>query len=490
MKIEQLLTTLNLKDGIYRVYDKTLVKKANSVSIMDSSDHSAFAAIVRPDVKLASVIDSVEIVMPSAVSRKYTEAQLERVASAVDNKKTLNQKVQEAIVKLASDNQPVPDTASMFALAAKLNGGKTPGLLTFKFAQWGGSGGMSGSESGSFSNFTFQGGEVNEHFGRWQSNTMFDSMLDQARKNDAKQWATSTEGKLAEAGFYNHKYADENAMKYNMAWGDRIKAKNLGRLRKMFEQRKTETKHQNEYTPEYIRTHEELNPRHFTSVETFLSDQRGEDAKDYLPKSGRMAEWLPKWYSQLHTLRQENGLKKAASYNFESGSAPGRRGTPDDAENTGNPDGGIIGSQGQRAMAESAESIVEQQGKGSTESGGWGSNFPYTGPEIGGAPDSLLVPAETREPPFLKEYEELKMKPPTYEDEYTQGSSDPGHFSAFDFEMPTQEQQLDERRRGIMPKRKDTLLNTPNTYNPAEFEQDSKSQVGIQDPTHATKGTF
>lgn len=355
MRIEQLLTLLNIEDGIYRDSGKVLIKKANTITITDESDCNAFAQAINPNLRTASVCDKITLVMPSAVSRQYTQDQLKKIASAYESdKKTLEEKVQDALIRISASKKAIPDLDSLISLAFMMSNSSNPGILTLKFAQWGGTGGMSGNEGGSFKNFSFQPGDVNEAFGRWQANSMFDEMLGSARRNDKTQWAKSTEGKLADSGFYSHKYADENALKYNMTWSERIRHKNLERLRRMFEDRKKSEKKQNEYTPRYIRMNEELNPRHYDSVEIFLEDQRGIGHFDYTPKHGRLDERVPEWHSELATLRR-NSKKQSVleKYSVRVNSddvferAPGRRRQENqkpNSENEKNYAGGVTGA--------------------------------------------------------------------------------------------------------------------------------------------------
>jgi len=453
MRIEQILTLLNAEDGIYHYDDKIMIKISSSVSIISADDNSSLINILKPEIKIASKSEKLNLVIPSAISKKYSKNELEKLSLKFKNGKSVEENVQKALVYLASKKEPLPDVNSMFSLASMLNGNH-PGILTLKFAQWGGQGGMSGSEGGSFSNFSFQkGGDIDQFYGNgWKSQTMFDSVLDMARKNDKVAGGTSTEKKLENVGFYNHKYADENAMKYNLAWGERIKQKNLQRLRRMFQQRAEEKERDRQRSPEWLRTQAVIDPSHYTSPETALNARReGEDkGRDY--RFQAILENTPQWHGKLppvgpnlltkrpnkvrwDTLRRYSSLDKQAVYNFESGSAPSRRGDPNDPNNLDpNYHGGGTGAFG--AESRYMDQIVDR--RETTENEPFGGNKDYL-----------------EQYPINKEHLGLfNWKETPNEENNSQGMSPTDKLPMFDFQTMTIEEALRrvrEQERGLDP---------------------------------------
>jgi hypothetical protein len=300
MRIEQTLTLLDLADCDLLIDNKKIIKHGNEVSIYRDA---------KSNIKTAENRTVLSLFMPSAISKSYSDNSLKKMISS-ENHDKIEIAAQKIILKLASEKKPVPDVPSIMRICQLID--KEPDVLNLRFAQWGGMGNMIGIQEGrGYSGGGYSSAIVGPE-DNWQSRLIFDEAL-MGKRGDPAQWYSTTEAKLESVGFNNHQYADENARNYTMSWADRIKHKNLQRLKTLFRNNRLREEKEKERSPKNTRFEHELtlNPRHYDGIETFLSDKRDVQDDSYVMNRGRMNEDRPKWYEELTTLRKEGSTKKA-----------------------------------------------------------------------------------------------------------------------------------------------------------------------------------
>ncbi len=304
MRLEDLM---KLSDGFHNKENKIILKQGNIIKILDEDNHSLFAKIMNPKIKTANKEENLDLVLVSDNSCLYSDDSLKKLALN-EKEGDLQQRVQSILLKLSEEKKPNLDTSSILKLSQMIkNDFDDNGLLTLRFAQWGGMGNMPDSAKGRGETvFGLEKGDINQ-WGRYPANVTFDTMLDTVR-GPKDSWFKSTEESLHERPEerLGHKDKERSEDNYNLTWSERIKKKNLHRLQRLLESQANERKKEKENSPEFIRMNEEKSAIHYDNLENRMQSKRQTDPSEFAMNYTRQHERLPDWYANLSTLRQHS----------------------------------------------------------------------------------------------------------------------------------------------------------------------------------------
>jgi hypothetical protein len=255
-----------------------------------------------------------------------------------------------------------------------------------------------------------------------------------------------------------------------MTWSDRIKYKNLQRLKRIFEQREKQEEEEKARRAKDIRLNQSFNPRHYESVEKFLEEQRGAKEEDYIPKRGRLEENVPDWYSELNF--RKNDCFNKYSYNFDSGSAPSRRKGNDNniaPERQDNYMGGIAGAASNMFSYPSESIILNRE---TTANEPVKKRYPYQEYLGRGYPELSLADVENRTSLNILYDNKITDEQENYLEQ--------PRLKPFDIDMEPIESRLDDERFDST---------TPQTDSEnLEERESSKFNENIQDHYYIRKG--
>jgi|GEM_PF-4938594 len=330
MKVERLLGLLTQPDGVYELDNYIVVKQDTDLSISDSNNFTISRTMRQGNVRLASKENSLELYLPSIDSIDYTDEQLNKIASIIKDDVQTN--LQLALLRLSAVNYPMPSISSLMRLSEMTKGVGTgdSGVLTLKFSQYGGNGGMnSSSQSQNSGFFQMMSGAANETFNRWQAINPYEPMLETRRGTATYTWDKAIEQNLADDSNSGHVTKDKDKRDYSLTHEQRVYYQNLARLKRKFEDDKKQKESEEANKPERIRLDEPFNPVHHLELEDRLERQRGKDKLQYRPRKERHNGLLPDWYEKLQEYRRTHfPLLKKASYERPKANMLGDGGQP------------------------------------------------------------------------------------------------------------------------------------------------------------------
>lgn len=282
----------NLPNGQYNYNNFTCYKKDDIVEIY--FPHT---------IKTSSKNNNIIIDLPNNFKTCfYSQEKLKKLAASCENIK--KNKIQSIINKSAKTTGEIPDIIAIKQIYSYITG-KQPNKMTFRYSQWGGHG------------YTLDNGRTNSRINNFfPIGISIDSYLGLARP-DNNNWDTSIEKRLEEF----HKDIEDDRSKYDLTWNERIRKKNLSRLRNILQERRMREQNEKARSPRIIREQDRLDTNivGYIPLDERLDNKREIHDEEFIV--GRIEETVPDWYFNLPTRRIfSSKLEKKAD---------GGRGAPD-----------------------------------------------------------------------------------------------------------------------------------------------------------------